>query len=466
MAVTDTPAAPRLLGSGGEAEVFQVAGRPDLAEKRWRNPTLSQARKLAVMLAHPPEGATFEGHVNLAWPVAEVRSDSGAVIGFRMPAVDLTRSLPVFTAYNPDARRERLAGISWRHLVRTSRNLASVVAALHRAGYVVGDLNESNVLVDRRALVTILDCDSIQVADPGTGEVHHCGVARPEFLAPELAGRDLSATDRHLSSDRFALAVMVFLLLREGVHPYAGVWRGRGEPPDLSARMRGRRFPHVPGTRMRPPPGSLGLRGLGPRFRWLFIRAFLLGPWLRAARPAASTWETALARLEDRLAQCTRSPTHVHLRRSGCLWCRRVDRGFPDPFPSSAGQGVERRPPSRLSASCTRARRAVHRWARRGGRWVWSRTASLRAAAPPLVAIASVAALAPALSAMALLVTFALLRLRTGATSRALSAAWRFLPKLVARVRPGYWLVLAGLALAVNRLTDLAWSWPVTGAPG
>lgn len=460
MTVTDTRAESRLLGSGGEAEVFRVPGRPDLAEKRWRKPTLAQARKLSVMLAHPPEGATFDGHVNLAWPTSEVRNASGAVVGFRMPAVDLERSLPLFTAYNPDARRERLAGISWRHLVRTSRNLASVVAALHRAGYVVGDLNESNVLVDRRALVTILDCDSIQVADPGTGEVHHCGVARPEFLAPELAGRDLSTTGRRLSSDRFALAVMIFLLLREGVHPYAGIWRGRGEPPDLSARMRGRRFPHVPLTRVSPPPGSLRLRGLSFRLRLLFLRAFVFGPWLKAARPSASSWEAALTRLESRLSECPRSTSHVHLRRRNCPWCRRVDRGFPDPFPSVTGHGVERRPPSRAVI----ARRTAARFARRrtaaSRTWFWRRTEPLRAALPPFAALVAIALLVPALFGLALLLTLSVVRQRTGSLSATARKGWRFLPRLVDRVRPRFWWVLAAVALCVGRLAQTSWAWP------
>ena len=461
MTVTDARSDSRLLGSGGEADVFLVERRPDLAEKRWRNPTLAQARKLSVMLAHPPEGATFEGHVNLAWPTSAVRNAAGVVIGFRMPAVDLERCLPVFTAYNPDARRERLVGITWRHLVRTSRNLASVVAALHRAGYVVGDLNESNVLVDRRALVTILDCDSIQVADPATGEVHHCGVARPEFLAPELAGRDLSATSRRLTSDRFALAVMVFLLLREGVHPYAGIWRGRGEPPDLSARMRGRRFPHVPLTRMRPPPGSLRLRGLGLGFRLLFLRAFVLGPLVRSARPAASAWEAALTRLESRLQECPRSASHVHRRGTKCPWCQRVDRGFPDPFPSPDGQSVERRPPSRLVLRRRAVARAIRRRSRMLFSWLWCHTASVRTALPPVVGLTATAWLAPALFGMLGLVALSVVRRRVGSVGRTWRAVWRFLPSLVARVRPAYWYCLTVVAVAVEWAAQPPWNWPL-----
>ena len=461
MVVTAPSTESRLLGAGGEAEVFRVSGRPDLAEKRWRNPTLAQARKLTVMLAHPPEGATFEGHVNLAWPTDVVRDGSGAVVGFRMPAVDLNNSLPLFTAYNPDARRSQLAGITWRHLVRTGRNLASVVAALHTAGYVVGDLNESNVLVDRRALVTILDCDSIQVADPGTGELHHCGVARPEFLAPELAGRDLSTTARRLPSDRFALAVMVFLLLREGVHPYAGIWRGRGEPPDLTARMRGRRFPHLALTRISPPPASLGLRGLGLEIRVLFLRAFVLGPWLAAARPTAARWERSLTGLERSLVECERSPTHLHRRRAKCPWCARVDRGLPDPFPSLSGAAVARRPPSRLAVVRRATARAVARRSRRTASRIWRHTAPARRAAPPVIGLASLLLLTPALAGLVSILALAAVRRRKGNLGGTARAVRDFVGALVTRVRPAYWYALGGLAFGVDRLAGPPWTWPL-----
>lgn len=448
MAVTETAAAER-LGSGGEADVYRVPGRPDLAEKRWREPTMDKARKLELMLAHPPEGAVADGHVNLAWPVAAVRRADGAVIGFRMPAVDLGRAVPVFSAYNPHARREELAGTTWRHLVRSARNLSSVVAALHRAGYVVGDLNESNVLVDRRALVTVLDCDSIQVCDPSTGEIHHCGVARPEFLAPELAGRDLSITMRKPAADRFALAVMVFLLLREGVHPYAGVWRGRGEPPDLTARMRGRRFPYLPGSRLAPPPHGLGTGGLGVRISLMFFAAFVLGPVLRFARPSAAAWEKALAGLESRLTTCRRSPTHVRVGRRRCSWCRRVDRGLPDAWPGADGRGIRRRRAGWARRQARALRAGARRGRRRFGLWtaVRSRAFLPAASAASFVLLAAVLVPGVVLPASALVLLAA--RGRFGSLRLTTRRGHRLWKRRLRNVRPGlWWAASAALVLA------------------
>jgi DNA-binding helix-hairpin-helix protein with protein kinase domain len=431
-----------LLGSGGEADVFRVPGQPHLAEKRWRSPSFQQARKLELMLAHPPEGAVTDGHVNLAWPVEAVRSAGGEVVGFRMPAVDLDAAVPLFCAYNPHARRDETAGITWRHLVRGGRNLAAVVAALHRSGYVVGDLNESNVLIDRRALVTILDCDSIQVPDPTTGEVHHCGVARPDFLAPELAGRDLAATDRKEGADRFALAVMVFLLLQEGVHPYAGVWRGRGDPPDVTTRMRGRRFPYLLGTRMRPPPRALRMRGLGGRLRLMFYAAFVLGPWFGPARPSALSWERALGRLENRLTECGRSRLHVRPGRRRCPWCRRTDAGLPDAWPDVSGKGIRPRPPSLPRRLAMKFRRAIRVAAHAQGTWAMTRTKGLRAALPACAALVAAVLVIPAVTLPLLAALTLVARLRLGSLRLTARRTRRLGRRLRLAVPPALWWAL------------------------
>ena len=123
---------------------------------------------------------------------------------------------------------------------------------MHATGAVVGDLNESNVLVDASANVALVDCDSFQIIDDD-GVLHACPVGKPEFTPPELHGIELADGQRHPSADVFALSVLVSLLLREGRHPFAGVWTGRGDPPDLAACARRRRLPHPRGA-LQPSP--------------------------------------------------------------------------------------------------------------------------------------------------------------------------------------------------------------------
>src|SRR5436305_1951244 len=96
--------------------------------------------------------------------------------------------------------------------------------ALHSRDYVVGDVNESNILVADTALITVVDTDSFQVRDPDGKTVFHCPVAKPEFTPPELQGRQLHDVDRVPAHDRFGLAVLIFQLLMEGTHPFAGIY--------------------------------------------------------------------------------------------------------------------------------------------------------------------------------------------------------------------------------------------------
>ena len=347
----------RKLGSGGEADVYEVPDRPRLAFKCYRQPTSERTAKLRVMLAHPPE--VDGGKAAIAWPVELVSGAGGQAAGFLMPRIDLATNLPLFRVYNPHSRQRVAPGFTWRYLLRTARNVAALVDAVHRGGYVIGDLNESNLLVSNRALVSLVDCDSMQVRDPDTGAVHRCRVGKPEFTAPELHKLDLDAQDRTQASDAFALAVLVFQLLLEGVHPFGGIWCGRGDPPDIAARIRRGRFPYRRTTRvLAPPPMGLPLRVLPPRVRRLAWRTFTSGMRRPSRRPSPAEWQSALEEAEAHIVQCSRSPHHEygdHLR--CCPWCARIDMGLPDPFPGPTGRSnLSKTPPSRIQLVARAAR--------------------------------------------------------------------------------------------------------------
>ena len=405
----------RALGAGGEAEVFAVEGSRQVAFKRYRaaGPQVAAARlaKLRVMIAHPPaEASPAAGHVAIAWPTQVVVDEGGRLDGFLMPAVDASRTLPVFQVYNPQSRLTAAPGFTWRYLLRTARNVAAIVDALHRAGYVVGDLNESNLLVNRRALVTLVDCDSMQVTDPETATTYRCPVGKPEFLAPEFHGTALAGTDRTPAGDAFALGILVFLLLMEGVHPFAGVWNGRGDPPDVSTRIRRGLTPHrrlrVPllsPAPVSPPPMALPLSTLPPGVRRLVRRTFGVGRRWPGLRPRASDWVAALDRVDRQLRSCPRSTEHVygrHLRR--CPWCDRFDAGLPDPFPGPVGStALERRPRRR------RPILAVRRAAAGAARRLWARTQSWRARVLSETPVFLLAAAAAAFSLVAVVTVVA-----------------------------------------------------------
>ncbi len=339
-----------LLGTGGEARIYTVTEHPALAAKLYHRPSETQALKLAAMLANPPQ-QPVTGHVAIAWPVDLLRSvDGQRIVGFLMPRV--VGAYPLITFYNPAARKQNCPLFNASYLYRTARNLAAAMRALHAASCVVGDVNESNILVTSTALVTLVDTDSFQIRDAATGEIHRCRVGKPEFTPPELAGARFADVSRRPEHDLFGFAVLAFQLLMEGTHPFEGVYQGRGEAPPYHERIAAGHFPHSPRARSPylPKATAPDFATLHPRLRELFIRCFVDGHRDPSARPDTTEWQDALDEAEAALTVCTVNEQHrygSHL--DECPWCQRAQLlGGRDPFPSrqavQRGQHVDPKP--------------------------------------------------------------------------------------------------------------------------
>jgi TonB family protein len=326
------------LGAGGQAAVYPAAGRPDRVAKVYREPTPEQERKLRLMLLRRPAGA--QGI--FAWPVDLLHDGDGRFAGLLLPRVD--GKLRLFELYNPATRRDRAPLFHHGLLHRAARNLAASFHKLHEAGFVVGDVNESNVLVGEDGRVVLIDTDSFQVRDPATGTVFRCPVGRPEFTPPELREHPFAEVDRGPEHDRFGLGVLVFQMLMEGTHPFAGRWRGEGEPPSVQERIAAGHFPYagLPGVPLEPARTAPPLEVLDPGLRTLLVRCFVDGHRDPAARPDAAEWRNALAAAERALVACERNEQHLHGGHlDACPWCERARRlEGRDPFPSA--RAVER----------------------------------------------------------------------------------------------------------------------------
>ena len=343
------------LGAGGQATVYPVPGRDDRVAKIYHDPVAEQARRLHLMLARRPAGATSgAGGGVFAWPLDLLRDGERRCVGLLLPRVD--GKLRLFELYNPATRRDRAPLFHHGLLHRAARNLAAAFHVLHEAGFVVGDVNESNVLVGEDGRVTLIDTDSFQVRDPVSGVVFRCPVGRPEFTPPELRERRFAEVDRAPEHDRFGLGVLVFQVLMEGTHPFAGRWRSEGEPPPVEARIAAGHFPYagLPGVPLEPARTAPPLEVLDPGLRALLARCFVDGHRDPAARPDAAEWRDALAAAEGALAACERNEQHRfggHL--DACPWCERARRlEGRDPFPSARAVelGEHRRPAVRARA--------------------------------------------------------------------------------------------------------------------
>ena len=328
------------LGAGGEARVYELVNDSTLVAKIYHQSTNVRIHKLAAMLANPPsDPMAAKGHVSIAWPV-DLLEDTGNshVVGFLMPRITSMHSIIVF--YNPAHRRQQCPLFNYAYLHRAARNLAAAVHALHVRGYVIGDVNQNNILVTGTALVTVIDTDSFRVRDPHNGAIYRCLVGTPEFTPPELQGKVFAQVDRTPEHDLFGLAAIIFQLLMEGVHPFAGgLTKGGSDPSPLPEdRIATGYFPYATRSSVpyQPMPTAPPFDALHPKVQQLFVRCFEDGHNTSSARPDANAWQNALEDAEQALIPCPINNQHrygKHLK--ACPWCERATRlGGLDPFPS------------------------------------------------------------------------------------------------------------------------------------
>lgn len=322
------------IGRGGEGRVLPVAGSPQIVAKLFHVPTQARWWKVALLLADPlPQTGN---HPVVVWPSEVLFSNvtpQPQFAGYLMPRARAAH--PIFNFYVMSIRRVKFPAFDYRYLIYCARNLAAAVALAHQHGHVLGDLNESNVLVGLNALVQLIDVDSWQVFDRQRHIVYPCGVGKGELLPPELQGQDLARTVRSTCHDNFALAVLLFKLLNEGTHPFDGVYRGNGEPPALEARIAAGTSPYLDASGYwSPKPLAVPFNSLHWRLHRLFIQAFATGHSQPQMRPTASAWQEALDQAIGDLRRCTSHPHHWCWT-GHCLWCERTHLlGGLDPFPS------------------------------------------------------------------------------------------------------------------------------------
>lgn len=320
------------VGRGGEAAVFKLLARPMALAKLYHGqPRAGYDLKLAWMQANPPhdpfDDATRSlGHASIAWPTDLLYDAHGVLVGYTMAYV--ANAVPLLHVFNPRLRAKTLPSFNRRYLHRTARNLAAALRALHESDYVIGDLNESNVMVTPSALVTVIDADSFQVLRRVGAKpvLHPCPVGKAEYTPPELQGKTFTEVPRQPEHDRFGLAVLIFQLLMEGNHPFRAQWLAAGDPPAVEDRIRDGHWPYAkrPGLPIAPPRNTPRLDNLHPELVALIRRCFGEGHSRPTERPTPEEWETAIGVAEKALITCKRGHLYSkHLPR--CPECDAAD---------------------------------------------------------------------------------------------------------------------------------------------
>lgn len=332
------------LGAGGQGQVFRASlGGTPVAVKLLRSVDVARLEALCQLPPACARYATLPLAVLHYW-----RNGARAeAAGYVMPCIAPESSVSAARLFNFDELR-RLRRFTWRDAVLAALLLAEAVAALHTEGVVIGDLNPENVLFSQEATpfgwrAVLLDSDSFQICS-ADGHRFHCGVARPLYTAPELVGCDLSRTWRELSSDHFALAVLVYQLLLHD-HPYDNAINSAEPDLPIGDKIRRGLYPHatVVPAGLKPSPARPAPQDVSVELAEAFQRSFSLDPELR---PTAAEWALLLRNLHRKVVTCKRTPHHHHPNDKPCPWCgveRRIGQPicrFPNtanPAPATAG---------------------------------------------------------------------------------------------------------------------------------
>ncbi|QEI41252.1 hypothetical protein BMF77_01836 [Dolichospermum sp. UHCC 0315A] len=337
------------IANSGEAKVWRTNQNGYLA-KIYHSPTPERVQKLAVMIAHPPtEPNSHLHHVSFAWPKSALKNAQGDCVGFLMPEIKDGKEL--LDVYNPRRRKALKLEIDWRFLHTTALNIVSIIEALHAAGYVLGDIKPQNILVNNRALPSIIDTDSFQVINPKNGKVYNCLVGSEGYTPPELIGKDFDSIEQTEIHDRFRLGVIIYQLLFGGNNPFQGKWTGAGEIPDINELICQGLWVNGSTNLIAAVARTIPLEIVHPEIQQCFLRCFNDGHKNPNFRPTARKWLEALKVGNDRLTICGRVDSHYYSRTYGkCYWCDRFANLGVDIFP-----GVVKAKPSVVVESTSQA---------------------------------------------------------------------------------------------------------------
>ncbi len=277
-------------------------------------------QKLEGMLAYRPNIPSIENdgkeYIQIAWPIALLEDDEGYCVGYLMPLIDIKEAISLDHLMQK-AVRQRLK-LSERYVDRVfaAYNITSVVAALHERGHYIVDLKPANIFVYKNTmLVALFDCDGFSIK----GEHEHRYPAEfvsEEYIYPE--GMNETCEQMGEEQDKFALAVIIFRLLNEGIHPFAGTPRKNSDMQSIQERIFNHHYAYGiwPDEYQAPNPYSIH-EYFDKETLNLFERAFTKGN----TRPSAIEWQNRLEFILKNLKRCKKDPNHAYFTPKGCGLC-------------------------------------------------------------------------------------------------------------------------------------------------
>ena len=321
----------KLVNKGGAAgRIFEVKEHPRLVAKIFHSLAKSSTNreKLQAMLLNRPafspalkNGKEFtmddgEKYIQIAWPEALLENENGFCVGYLMPRIDLSLAASLDHFMQRATRQKLKLPENYEYRIRIACNLSSMVAALHEKEHYIVDLKPSNVYVYKESmLISMLDCDGFSIK--GEKNRYPAEYVSEEYIYPE--GMNQGCDEMGEEQDKFALAVIIFKLLNNGIHPFSGTPR-KASSPNLTIQERIAQNHYAYGSwadlYQAPHPYSIH-DYFDKETLELFDRAFVRG----LKRPSAQEWEHHLRKIISNLRHCKKNHNHVYFSAKGCGLC-------------------------------------------------------------------------------------------------------------------------------------------------
>lgn len=313
----------RLLNKGGAAgKVFEIAGKPQKVAKIFheRQKSNTNRLKLEAMVMNNPNipSVVVNGveYVQIAWPEAILEDDEGYCVGYLMPFINTSEAVSLDHLMQGAVRAKLGLSDKYSYRVMAAYNVALMVASLHRYGHYIIDLKPANVSIYKKTMtVAVFDCDGFSIK--GEQARFPAEFVSEEYIYPE--GMNQACEEMGEEQDKFALAVIIFKLLNNGIHPFSGVVKKNADST-LSIQERIEQYHYAYGmwadSYQSPHPYSIHTF-LPQSTMKLFDRAFVKGQ----KRPTALEWQTELDYLLKNIKECKKNPNHFYFTNKGCGLC-------------------------------------------------------------------------------------------------------------------------------------------------
>jgi serine/threonine protein kinase len=270
--------------------------------------------KLSYMIKHSPSELIGEKYM-ICWPT-ELVYDKNQFVGFVMPLA-FEGSISLYDICRPTMKKNldekwhkfnfsTSQGVILR--LKLCANLAIAIHKIHQMNhYMLVDMKPQNILLTDLGTISIIDLDSIQIAD-GSKVTYPAHAVTAEYIPPEGHSSQLHPSEDYIpvSWDRFSLAVVFYEVLF-GLPPFAATYNGKYKDCDtIAEKIKFGLFPHAAKSKKyleSLPPLHNNFQRLPKPLKDLFLQAFIKGHNLPKARPSAEEWGRSLYQEITKLKQ-------------------------------------------------------------------------------------------------------------------------------------------------------------------